>query len=467
MRSPIDEKYDRYSLSEIQGLIKQSLEDKLQAFYWVSAEISEIKINYSGHCYLELIEKNKQEDIRSRARAVIWSGKARLLLPYFENIAGQPLSEDIKVMIKVKVDYHEIYGLSLVINDIDPAYTVGEIALKRKQIIKRLESEGVINLNRELSMPLLPENIAVISSEQAAGYEDFIDELLGNEHGYSYKTSLFSAVMQGKETEESVIKSINQIYEQIASFDIVIIVRGGGSQADLSWFDNYNIAYLITQIPIPVLTGIGHEKDLSVTDIVAHRSFKTPTAVADYIINHSLKTEEYLSGIRDSIISLSRELVKSKRLSINRISISMSPLVRSAIKQKHSLLNRAGLRLSGKTRSYLSDKSSDLETIKTNIKKRSSEFIYNSKRNIKDLNNNIIPACGRFTKQKKTILDGLSRSIDYLSPSRVLERGYSITLFKDKAVKSTDDLTPGSRIKTILNKGSIDSEVCDLKKPDK
>ncbi|MDZ7738581.1 MAG: exodeoxyribonuclease VII large subunit [Bacteroidales bacterium] len=467
MSKPGDENNDRYSLSEIQKLIKQSLEDKLQAFYWVSAEISELKINHSGHCYLELVEKNKQEDIRSRARAIIWSAKARLLLPYFENIAGQPLSEDIKVMLRVKIDYHEIYGLSLVINDIDPAYTVGEIAVKRKQIIKRLESEGVIDLNRELFMPLLPASIAVISSEQAAGYEDFIDELLRNEHGYSYKTKLFSAVMQGKETEASVIKAINKIFERISDFDIVVIVRGGGSQSDLSWFDNYNIAYLITQMPIPVLTGIGHEKDLSVTDIVAHRSFKTPTAVADYIINHSLKTEEYLSAMRESIISLSRELVKTKRLAINRISIAISPLVRSVLKQKHSQLNRSGLRLSGNARSYLSDNRSGLETIKTNIKKRSSEFILNRNRHINDLNNRIIPGCSRFTKQKHSILDNLSRSINYLSPSSVLKRGYSITLFNDKAVKSRDELTAGSRIETILNKGRIDSEVFDLKKPDK
>ncbi|MFO7755301.1 MAG: exodeoxyribonuclease VII large subunit [Bacteroidales bacterium] len=467
MSKPEDYSNERYSLSELQKLIKQSLEDKLKSFYWVSAEISELKINYSGHCYLELVEKNRQEDIKSRARAIMWSGKARLLLPYFENIAGQPLAEDIKVLVRVKIDYHELYGLSLVINDIDPAYTVGEIAVKRKQIIKRLESEGVIDLNRELSMPLLPANIAVISSEQAAGYEDFTDELLGNEHGYGYKTTLFSASMQGKETEASVIKSINKIYERISDFDIVVIVRGGGSQSDLSWFDNYNIAYLITQMPIPVLTGIGHEKDLSVTDIVAHRSFKTPTAVADYIINHSLKTEEYLRGIRESIINSSRELVKTRRLSINRISVNMSPLVREALRQKHRLLNRTGLRLTGSTRSYISGNRSKLETIKTGIRKRSSEFIHNRSSRINDLNRSISPACSRFTKQKHTVLDNLSRSIDYLSPARVLERGYSITLFNDKAVKSADKLKAGSRIKTILNKGIIDSEIFDLKKPGK
>lgn len=467
MSKPEDYSNERYSLSELQKLIKQSLEDKLKSFYWVSAEISELKINYSGHCYLELVEKNRQEDIKSRARAIMWSGKARLLLPYFENIAGQPLAEDIKVLVRVKIDYHELYGLSLVINDIDPAYTVGEIAVKRKQIIKRLESEGVIDLNRELSMPLLPASIAVISSKQAAGYEDFTDELMENEHGYGYKTTLFSASMQGKETEASVIKSINKIYERISDFDIVVIVRGGGSQSDLSWFDNYNIAYLITQMPIPVLTGIGHEKDLSVTDIVAHRSFKTPTAVADYIINHSLKTEEYLRGIRESIINSSRELVKTRRLSINRISVNMSPLVREALRQKHRLLNRTGLRLTGSTRSYISGNRSKLETIKTGIRKRSSEFIHNRSSRINDLNRSISPACSRFTKQKHTVLDNLSRSIDYLSPARVLERGYSITLFNDKAVKSADKLKAGSRIKTILNKGIIDSEIFDLKKSGK
>jgi len=463
----MDRNDDRYSLTKLQKLIKQSVEEKLSGFFWVSAEISEIKINYSGHCYLELIEKDKQEDIRSRVRAVMWSGKARLLLPYFENVTGQPLSQDIKVLLRVKVNYHEVYGLSLVIYDIDPAYTAGEIAIRRRQIIKRLESEGVINLNRELPFPLLAVNIAVISSEQAAGYQDFTDELRSNEYGYTYNTRLYRTVMQGKETEESVIRAINEIFENIHNYDLVVIVRGGGSQADLSWFDNYNIAYMVTQLPVAVLTGIGHEKDLSVTDMVAHRSFKTPTAVADFIVSQSLRTEEYLISLRESVIAQSREMVKNKRSVINRISVNISPKVRSSMQKKRSLLNRAGLRLSGISRSYLSRNNARLKTINTDIRKRSAKLINDRNSQINELGNKLKPVSGRFTQQKQTVLDNFSRSIDYLSPSRVLDRGYSITLHNDKAVRSSNELQTGSEISTVLKQGRIESKIFELKKPDK
>ncbi|MDT8401067.1 MAG: exodeoxyribonuclease VII large subunit [Bacteroidales bacterium] len=463
----MNDKNDRYSLSELQKLIKKSIEESLPGFYWVSAEISELKINYSGHCYLELIEKDSHEDIRSRLRAIIWSQKARLLLPYFESATGQALSESIKVLLRVKIEYHEVYGLSLVIYDIDPAYTIGEMELRRRQIIKRLESEGVINLNKELPFPLLPVRIAVISSEQAAGYGDFTDELINNSYGYVYKTSLFRAIMQGKETEASTIGAINSIYNDIENYDLMVIVRGGGSQADLSWFDNYKLAYLITQVPIPVLTGIGHEKDLSVTDLVAYRSFKTPTAVADFIINQSLKTEEHLLELRESIIHSSRELVKTKRSVINRISVNMSPGVRSSLQNKRVLLNRSGLRLSGNIRSYLSGKHARLNTIETNVSKITLKHIHDKYRLTGDLKNRFKPALKRYINQKQAILDNFSRSIDYLSPSRVLKRGYSITLYNDKAVRSSNELKPGSEISTILSLGRIESKVFDLKKPAK
>ena len=463
----MNDQNDRYSLSELQKLIKKSIEENLPGFYWVSAEISELKINYAGHCYLELIEKDSHEDIRSRVRAIIWSQKARLLLPYFESTTGQALSESIKVLLRVKIEYHEVYGLSLVIYDIDPAYTIGEMELRRRQIIKRLESEGVMNLNKELTFPLLPVRIAVISSEQAAGYGDFTDELKNNIYGFVYKPSLFRAIMQGKETEASIVAAINNIFEAIENYDLMVIVRGGGSQADLSWFDNYNIAYLITQLPIPLLTGIGHEKDRSVTDLVAYRSFKTPTAVADFIISQSLKTEERLLELRESIIHSSREMVKMKRNIINRISVNMAPRVRSSLQNKRTLLNRSGLRLSGNIRSCLSQNHARLNTIETNVSKITLNYIHDKYRQTGDLKNRLKPSMTRYINQKQTILDNFSRSIDYLSPSRVLKRGYSITLFENKAVRSSNELKPGSEISTILSLGRIESKVFDLKKPDK
>ncbi len=458
---------ERYSLSKLQQLIKHTIEENINGFYWVSAEIAEIKINYSGHCYLELIEKDQKEDIRSKIRAVIWSAKARMLLPYFEDITGQPLAENLKVLFRIKVEYHEVYGLSLIVYDIDPAYTLGEMALKRRQIIERLESEGVIDLNKGLKFPLLSMRIAVISSEQAAGYQDFTDELQKNRYGYKFVTKLYPAVMQGKETEPSVTGAINRIFEDIEMYDLVVIVRGGGSQSDLSWFDNYNIAFLITQLPVPVLTGIGHEKDLSVTDIVAFMAFKTPTAVADFIINKTFLTEEYLIGIKKSIISLSQEMVNGKRAVINKLGVNMSPLVRSALKKKGILLNKTGLRLSGSARSYLSRYHARLSSYETALDSNSLKMIKEKQKDLDSVYDEIKQSIQRFIKEKQNILSNFIKSIDYLSPNRVLDRGYSITLYDGKAVKSPKELSPGSEIDTILSKGRIKSKVSDLNNSDK
>jgi len=273
---------EKLSLTELQLIIKDSLYLALPDMYWVVAEISEIKENYNGHCYLELVEKHPDEiSIRSRVKAVIWSSRYRFIKSFFENSAGESLRDGLKILIRVKIEYHEIYGLSLVINDIDPAFTIGEMALKRQQILKKLEDEGVITMNRDLDFPVVPQRIAVISSANAAGYTDFMKHLKENSFGYVFYTALIETPMQGRETESGLIKALERIASHLDKFDLAVIIRGGGSQTDLSWFDNYNIAYYITQFPLPVITGIGHEKDLSVTDIVAHRSLKTPTAVAD------------------------------------------------------------------------------------------------------------------------------------------------------------------------------------------
>ncbi|TFG42591.1 MAG: exodeoxyribonuclease VII large subunit, partial [Bacteroidia bacterium] len=261
---------EKLSLTELQLIIKDSIYLAMPDMYWVIAEISEIKENYNGHCYLDLVEKHPDEvSIRSRVKAVIWSSRYRFIKSFFESSAGESLREGLKVLIRVKIEYHEIYGLSLVINDIDPAFTIGDMALRRQQILKRLEEEGVITMNKDLDFPVVPQRIAVISSSGAAGYVDFIKHLKWNSYGYAFYTVRFEAPMQGKETEAGLIKALDKIASHLDKFDLAVIIRGGGSQADLSWFDNYNIAFYITQFPLPVITGIGHEKDLSVTDIVA------------------------------------------------------------------------------------------------------------------------------------------------------------------------------------------------------
>ncbi len=273
---------------------------------WVAAEISEINVNSSGHCYLELIEKNPDEkNIRARIRGIIWNSRFGFIKSFFENITGETLRGGLKILVKAKVEYHELYGLSLVINDIDPAFTLGEMALKRQLIIRRLEEEGVFSMNKEMNFPLLPQRIAVVSSGSAAGYTDFINHLRGNSYGYIFYTALIETPMQGTETEQGVINALDKIANNAGLFDLVVIIRGGGSQTDLSWFDNYSIAYHVTQFPLPVVTGIGHEKNLSVTDLVANKSLKTPTAVADFLIDTMVSAENEMidlcNRIRDNV----------------------------------------------------------------------------------------------------------------------------------------------------------------------
>ena len=318
---------EKLSLTELQLIIRDSLYLALPDMYWVIAEISEIKENYAGHCYLELIEKHPDEkNVRARAKAIIWSNRYRFLKSFFENITGESLKEGLKILVKTKVEYHELYGLSLVISDIDPAFTIGEMAMKRQLIIKKLEQEGVFSMNKELDFPVVPQRIAIISSKNAAGYSDFINHLTGNSFGYVFYTALIESAMQGTETEQGVISALDKIAINSHLFDLVVIIRGGGSQSDLSWFDNYNIAYHVTQFPLPVITGIGHDKDMSVTDMVANKSLKTPTAVADFLIDCIAEAENHLIEMSSEIKDISRIIIEKNR---NRIETSRIKLITS------------------------------------------------------------------------------------------------------------------------------------------
>ncbi len=407
---------EKLSLTELQLVIKDSLYLALPDLYWVTAEISEIKENYNGHCYLELVEKHPDEVIiRSRVRAVIWNSRYRFIKSFFENSAGESLREGLKVLIRVKIEYHEIYGLSLVVNDIDPAFTIGEVALKRQQILKRLGEEGVITMNRDIEFPTLPQRIAVISSASAAGYTDFMNHLKGNGFGYVFYTSLFETPMQGKELENGIIKALEKISIHSGEFDLAVIIRGGGSQTDLSWFDNYNVAFYVTQFPLPVITGIGHDKDLSVTDIVAHRSLKTPTAVADFLIECMISAENHLTDLGSEIAYRSRHMIEEGKSRIETARLRIIPVSRNMI----LLNNNAIIR---KTE------------ILTSLSKNSLGFLINR-------------------------VAGFENSLKILDPANVLKRGFTITSINGKIIKESNILKKDDIIDTRFSDGSINSKV--------
>jgi exodeoxyribonuclease VII large subunit len=455
---------DRLSLTELQLIIKDSLYAALPGMYWVVAEISEIKENYAGHCFIELVEKHPDEiNIRARVRAVIWAKRYSFLKPLFENITGESLKEGFQVLLRVTVEYHEIYGLSLVINDLDPAFTIGEMAIKRYEIIRRLEQDGVFSMNKELKFPILPKRIAVISSKNAAGYNDFLKHLIGNSFGYSFQTALFDASMQGIETEVSVINALDRISELIELFDIVVIIRGGGSQTDLSWFNNYKIAYHITQFPIPVLTGIGHEKDVTVTDMVAFESLKTPTAVADFIVTTVAETDKYLDEMSNTISELSLAVIVENRDRLERNRMKLIPMTGLKLAEEKKKLSANIITMINTGKEYILREeitpATCISRLISAVRSYSGEKENRVIKYIKDLKINSL----NYLKQSTVSIEILNTNLVILSPDNVLKRGYTMTWLNGRIVKNAGILKEGDIIDTQFSDGSVRSKVEDEK----
>lgn len=409
----------KITLTELQGLIRDKIYESLPGSFWVIAEIASLKTQGPGHCYLELTgSETPGGRITARARATIWASKYLSLSTFFNASTGIPLRAGITILFSATVEYHELYGLSLNITDIDPSYTAGDMALRREAIIRRLTAEGVISMNRELSLPPYPRNIAVISSSRAAGYEDFSNHLLHNPYRYVFEPVLFEAVMQGETTETSVTEALNMISEKSEQFDAVVIIRGGGSTTDLSWFDSYEIAFHVTQFPLPVLTGIGHEKDVSVTDMVAWRSLKTPTAVADFLV-------EQTAGCENRIIEMAGALTGAA-----------TEAIAAAEEHLASMQNRtaAAARLIIRVRS-------DNLNYHTDTLRRSGK--------------NMIRAAAERT-------DKLETALRHLDPAGVIRRGFTLTSRDGLIVRSATELKPGDVITTHFEKGKAISTVNNI-----
>ena len=303
------------SLLELNNLVRGVVSEAFPGTCWVRAEMSDVRTNASsGHCYLEFIEKNPiTGQLVARARGSIWAKTFRMLKPYFEMETGQLFASGLKVLVKVSVEFHELYGYSLTVLDIDPAYTLGDMLRKRMEIIRQLKEEGVFTLNKELPFPVLPKRIAVITSPTAAGYEDFLNQLANNKAGYPFYPKLFPALMQGERTEESVIAALDRIYHHIDCFDVVVIIRGGGSTSDLNSFDSYLLAANCAQFPLPVITGIGHERDDTILDMVAHTRMKTPTAVAEFLIGRMDAAAEELEDLQQEVSELASTILLKQK----------------------------------------------------------------------------------------------------------------------------------------------------------
>ena len=319
------------SLSELQRRIKGAVEMSLPVPLWVAAEIAEIKVNHSGHCYLELVEKAEPAAAcrgdagavpKAQARAVIWRSQYAMLSSYFEAETGCRLEAGMRVLAKVLVSYHELYGLTLQVTDLDASYTLGEVERQRQLTIRRLQADGVWDMNREMPLPLLVQRIAVVSSSAAAGYRDFRNELRGG--GYAFTVTLFDAVVQGAAAEESLVAALCAVAERADEFDAVVLIRGGGSASDLSCFNSYRLCSHVAQFPLPVITGIGHDKDTSVADMVAHTALKTPTAVAAWLTERMARSEAWLDESARRLREMTEARTRGERLRLERLASAVS-----------------------------------------------------------------------------------------------------------------------------------------------
>ena len=456
---------DISKLSEIQEEIRDALQGRFPAARWIVAEISEIKENYSGHCYLDLVEKDEKSDkLLAKARATIWSTTYRMLKPYFETTTGYALVAGIKIMVSALVEYHPVYGLSLNIRDIDPGYTLGDVERKRQEILNRLEKEGVLNMNRETLLPAVPQKIAVISSKTAAGYEDFVDQLLNNPFGYKFYLKLFPAAMQGENAESTIIRALEQIFSYGELFDLVVIIRGGGSKSDLACFDSYDLAFHVAQFPMPVITGIGHEQDDTITDMVAHTRLKTPTAVAGFLVDRLAAFEAALDEYGEALVKTSRNILHEKALQLQLRSQKFSAASRKFLSTKSEEYLRFTARSRHVVLQVLADHSVRML--------RLGEKLKNSAKNLPERKRTELRhATGRLKRQVHTLfgmeyrrLENYVKLKSYAEPAHILKLGFSISRSGGRALKDAASLNPGDLVETELDRGKFGSRVIDIKK---
>lgn len=428
------------SLLELNALVRRSVQACFPDSYWVQAELSDVRANSSGHCYLEFVQKDPSgNSLVAKARGIIWSGTYFRLKPYFESETGQAFVSGIKVLVKVSVNFHELYGYSLTVLDIDPTYTLGDMARRRREILSRLQQEGVLTLNKELELPELMQRVAVISSPTAAGYGDFCNQLAHNDFGFVFYTRLFPAVMQGEKVERSVISALDRIYREVDHWDVVVIIRGGGATSDLSGFDTYELAANCAQFPLPVITGIGHERDDTVIDMVAHTRVKTPTAAAEFLVNHLRRTAERLETFAQCVYQEVPSMLSRERERLDSWMARIPARVQMCLQREGFSQERLVKRLEMSVQACLQSERHRQELCLQRVENALSVRM----------------------QVERHRLELFSQRVKAASPDLLLKRGYSMTLKDGKAVTDASLLQPGDVVETRLAKGRFKSKVME------
>lgn len=425
------------SLFELNSLVREAIEEYVTDEYWVEAELASAHES-GGHCYMELIQKEDGSNTPiARASARCWRSTWALLKPHFERETGQTLRGGLKVLLQVYPQFHENFGFSWIVMDIDPTYTLGDMARRRQEIIRRLKEEGVFDLNKELELPLFAQHIAVISSDSAAGYGDFCKQLSENKQGFKFAVELFSAVMQGEQVEQTVITALNEINERKEDFDCVVIIRGGGSTSDLSGFDTLALAENVANFPLPVITGIGHDRDESVLDMVSHTRVKTPTAAAAFLIEHLQDVYSLIVEAEEDVIRCVTDRLQKERLRIDRLIELLPKQLAAFLTAQHARLGRLIELLPRQTAACLTGQRGNLDLLAATMR----------------------GVLERRMLQENHRMELLEHRVDAVNPEKLLQRGYSITRSNGRVVRSPEQLKAGDEIETTMEKGTIKSVV--------
>ena len=429
------------TLYELNGLVRQTLELTMDSEYWVQAEIAELRVN--RHCYMELVQKEARGGgMMAKARAQVWANSWVFIKPMFENMTGQTLAPGMQVMLKVEVTFHELYGYSLNVTDIDPSYTLGDIARHRQEILRKLAEEGIETMNKELPLPRLLQRVAVISSASAAGYGDFCNQLTHNQRGLAFKTELFQAVMQGNEVESSVVDALNRIAERLDEWDVVVIIRGGGATSDLQGFDSLLLAENVAQFPLPIITGIGHERDDTVIDLISHTRVKTPTAAAEFLIHHQDQELDILEDLSVRLTDHVSQMLYDETARLKMLANKI-PMLFSTVKAREEVrLHRLSALLANSSIQRLEQAKSGVELMSQQL------TLFTS---------------ARLQSERKR-LELMESKLESAHPNRILQLGFSITRMGGKALKAVDEVKEGDEIETTLASGTFKSTIIWKKK---
>lgn len=446
------------SLDELQTLIRQGIDKAHPLPYWVTAEISEKKVNVSGHCYLELVEKGGANHVpKAKASAVIWRSQYAMIASYFRSTTGQELQAGMKVLVKVVVSYHALYGLSLQITDIDPAYTLGDMERQRLETIQKLKEDGVYDMNRELPLPCVMQRIAVVSSPRAAGYQDFMRELSAGT--YRFEVTLFEAFMQGNGAEDSIVEALSRAAERYEEFDVLVVIRGGGSQSDLGCFNSYRLCSYLAQFPLPVLTGIGHDKDQSVADLVAAVALKTPTAVAVSLKDRMEQFEGELDASYRWLSEATRSLLHSETERLERAMTALNRLSESGVRTALFRMEQYRDALRHAVAATIERQGARVELSSTRLHHATRFVFSNGLLRIDHLREMLVQRCRDFLNDRSKSLALLEERIAAHDPRRILELGFAIVRGKGRRVADSEALQVGDTIEVEMKNRKLEAVV--------